>query len=108
MIRLTVIPRLRENLLRLLVAKEIELRRKGRGTLHRSGPKKRGHEKWTHKTYAGWINLQRCVGGTLAATVQSKASDAEWQLLRSLIGFLDRHFREQIASVTINYDQSGE
>ena len=57
MIRLTVIPRLRENLLRLLVAKELELRRKGRGTLHRSGPKKPGHEKWTYTTYPGWINL---------------------------------------------------
>ena len=53
MIRLTVIPRLRENLLRLLVAKELELRRKGRGTLHRSGPKKPGHEKWTRHDLPG-------------------------------------------------------
>jgi hypothetical protein len=106
MIRLTVIPRLRENLLRLLVAKELELRRKGRGTLHRSGPKKPGHEKWTHTTYPGWINLQRSVDGTLAATVHSRAADDEWKLLTSLIGFLDRHFRSSIASVTINYDRS--
>jgi hypothetical protein len=106
MIRLTVIPRFRDNLYGLLVAKEVELRRKARGTLHRSGPKKRGHDKWTHKTYSGWINLQRGVDGTLAATVRSR--DAEWKLLTSLIGFLDRHFRKQIASVTINYDRSGE
>jgi hypothetical protein len=108
MIRLTAIPRSHDNLFGLLVAKEVELRRRGMGTLHRSGPKKRGHEKWTHKTYAGWINLQRCVGGTLAATVQSKAADGEWRLLSSLIGFLDRHFREEVASVTINYERSGK
>jgi hypothetical protein len=105
MIRLTVMPRSGDNLFSLLVAKEIELRRKGRGTLHRSGLKKRGLEKWTHNTYPGWIKLQHCVGGTLAAIVQSKATDSEWQLLRSLIGFMDRHFRSEIASVTISYDR---
>jgi hypothetical protein len=108
MIRLTVIPRTRTNLFGLLVSKEVALRRKGMGTLHRSCLKKRGKEKWTHKSYPGWINLQRCVGGTLAAIVHSKAADAEWQLLTSVIGFLDRHFREEIASVTISYDQIGE
>jgi hypothetical protein len=104
MIRLTAIPRSRSNLYRLLIAKEIELRRRGRGTLHRSGPKKRGREKWTHATYPGWINLQRGVDGTLAAIVHSKAADAEWQLLTSVIGFLDRHFRSELSSVTISYE----
>jgi hypothetical protein len=103
MIRLTVTPRSRDNLFRLLIAKELDLRRRGRGTLHRSGPKKAGREKWTHTSYPGRITLQRGVDDTLAATVQSKP-DTEWQLLRSLIGFLDRHFRKKIASVTITYD----
>ena len=104
MIRLTAIPRSRSNLYGLLIAKEIELRRKGRGTLHRSGPKKRGQEKWTHTTYPGWITLQKRVDGTLAAMVHSRAADAEWKLLRSVIGFLDRHFRAELSSVTINYE----
>jgi len=104
MIRLTAQPRSRSNLYGLLIAKEIELRRKGRGTLHRSGPKKRGREKWTHTTYPGWISLQRGVDGTLAATVHSKAADAESKLLRSMIGFLDRHFREELSSVMISYE----
>ena len=104
MIRLTAIPRSRNNLYGLLIAKEIELRRKGRGTLHRSGPKKRGREKWTHATYPGWINLQKGVDGKLAAIVHSKAADAEWQLLTSVIGFLDRHFRSELSSVTISYE----
>jgi len=101
MIRLTVTPRRRDDLYRLMVGKELELRRKGRGTLHRSGARKPGRDKWTHKAYPGSVTLQRGDDGALAATVQSK--DDEWQLLRSLIGFLDRHFRKNIASVTINY-----
>jgi hypothetical protein len=106
MIRLTVIPREGDNLYNLLTRKEIALRKKNQGTLHRSGAKRSGTEKWKHSSYAGWINLQRCVGGTLAAVVQSKAADTEWQLLTSLVGFLDRHFRDHIASITISYDQS--
>ena len=108
MIRVTVSPREGDNLYRLLTHKEIELRKKNQGTLHRIGGRKAGVEKWRHSTYAGRIKLQRCIGGTLAAIVQSKAPDAEWQLLTSLIGFLDRHFREQISSVTISYDTTGE
>jgi hypothetical protein len=103
MIRLTVVPRASADLFRLLVGKELELRRNGRGTLHRSGAKKAGREKWTHASYPGWITLERR-DAALAATVHSRAGDDEWKLLRSLIGFLDRHFRSKIASVTITYD----
>jgi hypothetical protein len=104
MIRLTVVPRSRSNLYGLLIAKEVEFRRRNTGTLHRSGPKKRGQEKWTHKSYPGSIGLKRGEAGALAATVHSKAADGEWKLLTSVIGFLDRHFRENIASITISYD----
>jgi hypothetical protein len=108
LIRLTIIPREGKHLYGLLTAKEVELRRKKQGTLHRHGRKKAGAEKWTHEKYAGWINLQNCVGGTVVAVVQSRAPDAEWQLLSSFIGFLDRHFRQEIGTVTISYDQSGD
>ena len=103
MIRLTVIPRTRVKLFGLLVDKERELRGKGRGTLHRSGARKAGREKWTHASYPGWITLERDDDGKLAAAVHSRATDDEWKLLRSLIGFLDRHFRSDIASITITY-----
>ena len=106
MIRLTVIPREGEDIYGLLTKKEVDLRRKKQGTLHRAGAKTRGKDKWAHRSFPGWINLQRCIGGTLAATVQSRAAEAEWQLLTSFIGFLDRHFRDEIASVTISYDRS--
>ena len=107
MVRLTVVPRSGDNLFSLLVAKEVELRRQGRGTLHRSGPKKPGQEKWSHKSenYPGWIKLQRRDDGTLAIAVQSNPISKEWQLLTSLVGFLDRHFRSSISSMTISYDR---
>lgn len=104
MIQLTVTPRARDNLYRLMVAKELDLRRRRRGTLHRSGPKRAGREKWTHASFPGRIDLQRGVDSTLAATVRSRP-DIEWKLLTSLIGFLHRHFRERISTVTIKYDR---
>ena len=108
MIRLTVIPREGANLYSLLARKEIDLRKKNQGTLHRAGTKVAGTSKWKHASYTGWIVIQRCVGGTVAAVVQSKAATAEWQLLTSFVGFLDRHFRDQIASITISYDRPSD
>jgi hypothetical protein len=72
-----------------------------------SGPKKPGQEKWSHKSenYPGWIKLQRRDDGTLAIAVQSNPISKEWQLLTSLVGFLDRHFRSSISSMTISYDR---
>jgi hypothetical protein len=108
MIRLTVIPRERVKLYNLLTKKEVALRKKNQGTLHRAGGKKAGTERWKHASYAGSISLQRCIGGTLAAVVQSKARQEEWQLLTSFVGFLDRNFRDRIATITICYDRHPE
>ena len=108
MSRISVIPIGGTNLYGLLTKKEVALRKKNQGTLHRSGSKKAGVAKWTHSTYKGWITMQKCVGGTVAATLQSRVRQDEWQLLSSFLGFLDRHFRDCIASITISYDQSGE
>jgi hypothetical protein len=104
MIRVTVTPRQKEGIYGLLVKKELQLRNDRKGTLRRHGPKKLGDEKWTHKTYAGWIRFQKCLGGVLVAQVQSKTPKDEWQLLLSFIGFLDRHFRGQISSVNLSYE----
>ena len=104
MIRVTAIPKEGKNLYSLLTKKEVALRRKNQGTLHRSGGKKAGTEKWTHASFPGWITLQRCIGGTLVAVVQAKVPLEEWQLLTSFVGFLDRHFRDHIATITICYD----
>ncbi|HWA27560.1 MAG TPA: hypothetical protein VG734_18030 [Lacunisphaera sp.] len=104
MIRLTITPRSEENVYSLLTKKEIELRRKNQGTLHPSGPKQKKRAKWAHKSYNGWIRFQQCLGGVVVAEVKSRNPTEEWQLLSSFIGFLDRHFRDELASITLTYD----
>lgn len=103
MITVTVTPSAEANLYSLLTKKEIELRRIGKGTLHRAAAKKAGQAKWTHARYPGWVNLQGCIGNMVVATVQSRTPEQEWQLLSSLVGFVHRHFREEIASINIAY-----
>jgi hypothetical protein len=103
MIRVTITPRATADIYGILVKKEVELRRKNTGTLHRKGAKKRGEDKWTHTSYPGWIRFRQGLGGVAMAAVQSKSPNEEWQLLSSLIGFLDRHFRSEIANITISY-----
>ena len=103
MIRVTITPRAAADVYGLLVKKEIDLRRKNTGTLHRSGAKKRGEDKWKHSSYPGWIRFRQGLGGVATAAIQSKSPNEEWQLLTSLIGFLDRHFRSDIANITISY-----
>lgn len=104
MIRVTVTPRGKTDLYGLLVGKEVSLRQKNQGTLHRSGSKKSGDEKWVHSSYPGWIRFQRCLSGVAVAVVRSKDQASEWQLLSSFVGFLDRHFREQISTITMSYE----
>lgn len=103
MITVTITPQNTENIYSLLKKKELALRRKNQGTLHASGTRRVGKEKWSHSTYKGWVQFQQCLGGVLVAQVQSRDSDSEWQLLTSFVGFLDRHFRKSISSISLNY-----
>jgi len=105
MISVTVTPRNRENIYGLLVKKEVELRRKSRGTLHRLGAKRKGEEKWVHNSHPGWVRFQQCLGGVLVAQVNSKAADDEWQLLSSFVGFLHRHFEQNISTINLSYGE---
>jgi hypothetical protein len=105
MIRVIITPKSKVNLYRLMKKKEIELRRKNMGTLHRSDIKKqKGYEKWMHKSHVGWIWFQRCLGNMISAEIQSRNINDEWQLLSSFIGFMDRHFRKEISSINLSYD----
>jgi hypothetical protein len=78
------------------------------GTLHRESSKKKNQEKWVHSKYKGWINLQKCLGGVTVAIVQSKVPDSEFQILSSFVGFLDRHFRDEIASINLSYSRDNQ
>lgn len=108
MIRVTIIPRRGAKTFSLLTKKELSLRKDKKGTLHQKGPKKAGEARWVHKTYFGWIRLQRAVGGVTVALINSMKEGGENQLLSSFIGFIDRHFSDQISSVSIHYESDEE
>src|SRR5947209_2374647 len=85
-----------------LVAKELELRRRKQGTFRRAGAKQKNYAKWNHKSYYGWLWLQRGLGEVVTVELQSRGGD-EWQLLHAFLGFVDRHFAEEIQSIQIQY-----
>jgi hypothetical protein len=96
---LQVIPKSdnKSSLKALLKQKERELR--GRGTSfyrEREG-------LWKHVKHQGWIKWQEISGGLLVAEIQTRKDTAEWQLLQAFIGYLDRHFGDQIESISIIY-----
>jgi hypothetical protein len=87
-----------------MVKKELELARKNRGTFFRAGAKERNRAKWAHTGYKGWIKLERTAGEVVAAEVCSRSeSDDHWKILHAFIGWIDRHFGNQIQAVHIHY-----
>ncbi|SRR6266571_2252962 len=99
-----VIPRNQFRLYGAIVKKEIELHRRDQGTFRRSGPKYKDWAKWSHSSYPGWINIERGMGEVVLLEIRSKKKDAEWQLLRAILGFLDRHFASRLSTVNIQYE----
>ena len=88
-----------KNFYSLVKQKERELRKKGRGTLHRSG-----ENRWKHVSYPGYIDFYKANSSIAIFEIKSKSdSGSDWQLLHSFLGFLDRHFHEEIESITILY-----
>ncbi|MDR7419238.1 MAG: hypothetical protein QN178_10050 [Armatimonadota bacterium] len=63
-----------------------------------------GRDKWVHRQYLGWINLRRGPHGFVVAKTNTKVPEAEWGILSSFVSFLDRHFRDQIDWITIQYE----
>jgi hypothetical protein len=104
--QLQIIPQEGSNLYGAMVSKEIALSKANKGTFYRSGAKQRDRAKWAHKQYNGWVNLARGMGGLVLAEVRTKAgADQEWLLLHAFLGFLDRHFREQLLAVNIQFHE---
>lgn len=102
--RIQIVPKAGFNLYGAMIAKEVELAQKNQGTLHRSGKKMKDRARWSHKTYKGWIKLQRGLGNIVVAELLSTArDDSEWQLLQSFLGFVDRHYSDQVQAISIQY-----
>ncbi len=101
--RLQVVPKPGFRLYNALVAKEAELARKNRGTLRRIGPKRKERARWQHSRYPGWLRLARGIGEVVNIEVRSAGKGEDWQLLRSILGFIDRHFGNKVRVITIQY-----
>jgi hypothetical protein len=87
------------NFLSLLKQKQRELKRKKRGTFFPVSP-----SRWKHVSYSGYINLHKGLKHICFFEFVSKSEDSkDWQILHSFLGFLDRHFHEEMESVTVLY-----
>jgi hypothetical protein len=60
--------------------------------------------QYQHIQHPGWITTEPAMNGILIATVQSKSEAGDWKLLTAFIGYLDRHFKDKIKSIIIEYE----
>jgi hypothetical protein len=107
-LRMQIVPVEGFRLFGALVKKEIGLSKRSQGTFLRGGPKIRNKAKWVHKTYTGWINLERSAGEIVTLEIRSRQETAgEWKLLHAFVGFVARHFASHIAAMHIHFPKNG-
>jgi hypothetical protein len=100
MVGIQIIPAEDVNLKRGLEKKERELRQRGAGTFRRAGP-----SKWKHTRFKGFVKFDKAIGDVLCVEITSgrSAEEDEWQLLRAFVGFLYRHFKDEVLSMTVQF-----
>jgi hypothetical protein len=86
-----------------MIKKQAEIRRSGRGTFSRASARKRNTARWTHVRYKGSIALEPGAAEAVKVVIKSPIPGDEARLLSSFLGWLDRHFGDQISSVNIQY-----
>lgn len=96
-------PNARVKLFDALQRKEAAIRNAGRGTFFLAGRKLKNSAKWKHKAYPGEITLKRQDERSVSAKIRSHAKTGEWQMMSAFLGFVDRHFGDEIASISIRY-----
>ena len=96
-----IVPRGRVRLFGAIVKKEESIRKNDRGTFYRTGRKKQHETKWNHKRYKGSVDLKHGADETVTARV--KSPDQEWQMLSAFLGWVNRHFGDQVTAVNIKY-----
>jgi len=103
---LQIEPRNGTHLYGAMIRKQAEIRRGGRGTFSRAGARKRNAARWTHVRYKGSIALEPGEADAVKVEIKSPERGDEARLLSSFLGWLDRHFGEQISAVNIQYRQA--
>jgi hypothetical protein len=94
-----IIPLERKRLYGAMVKKEAEIRKRRAGAFSRVGAKKQNQAKWKHIRFKGWINLKR----EPSEIVMAKVNSPDWQLLAAFVGWVDRHFGDEVQAVNIRY-----
>jgi hypothetical protein len=102
---LQIVPRGRMRLYGAMIKKQADIRKSGRGTFSRAGAKRRNAARWTHVRYKGSINLEPGLSDAVNVEIKSPERGDEARLLSSFLGWLDRHFGDELSSVNIQYQQ---
>jgi len=100
---LQIVPRSHARLYGAMIKKQAEIRKSGRGTFVRAGARKRHAARWTHVRYKGSIQLEPGQADAIEVAIKSPERGDEARLLSSFLGWLDRHFGDQLSSVNIEY-----
>ncbi len=100
---LQIVPRDGHSLYGAMIRKQAEIRKAGRGTFSRTGARRSKAARWTHVRYKGSIELKSADADAVSARIKSPDRGDEARLLSSFLGWIDRHFGTQIASVSIQY-----
>ena len=101
---LQIVPREGTRLYGAIIKKQAEIRRSGRGTFCRA--RKRKAARWTHVRYKGSVNLEPGLSEAVEVAITSPERGDEARLLSSFLGWLDRHFGEQLSSINIQYQHA--
>jgi len=96
-----IMPRGKVRLYGAIVKKEASIRKNGRGTFFRAGRKAQSAAKWKHRRYKGSVDLK--LGADEQVTAQVRSPDQEWQMLSAFLGWVNRHFGDQVTAVNIQY-----
>jgi hypothetical protein len=89
-----------------MIRKQAEIRRSGRGTFSRARARKRNAARWTHVRYKGSIALEPGSADEVKVEIKSPERGDEARLLSSFLGWLDRHFGDELSSVRIQYQRA--
>jgi hypothetical protein len=101
--RVQIVPKTRFRLFGSLVKKEID----NQDTFFRSGQKTKNKTRWSHKSCAGWLNIERTAGEVVALEVNTRGKDAaDWQSLHAFVGFVARHFADHVEAMHIRFPRA--
>jgi hypothetical protein len=100
---LQIVPRDGRRFFSDIVEKQADIRRNGRGTFSRTGPRRRSSARWTHAKFKGSVDLARGSSDVVTAKIKSRASGDESKLASAFLGWIDRHFGDELVAVTIHY-----